>query len=76
MHNYNSKTKKISGVTGYEIGAYSITVQFRNYVKYLYTFASAGKKAIEVMKKLAIKNEGLSTYISQNKPRYESVTYA
>ena len=71
MQHYNSKNKKASGVTGYEISPDSILVQFRNNSKYLYSVASAGKKAIDAMKKLAIANKGLSTYISQNKPGYE-----
>jgi len=71
MHGYNSTGRKRSGVTGYEIGADHILVQFRDRTKYLYTFSSAGKTSIELMKRLSLANKGLSTYISQNKPPYQ-----
>jgi len=55
-----------SGVTGYEIGPVSISVEFNNEAVYIYTYKSAGKKAVEKMKELAAEGRGLSTYISQN----------
>lgn len=55
-----------SGVTGYEVTANSITVEFNHDAIYRYTYKSAGKKAIEKMKELAQAGRGLSTYISQN----------
>ncbi len=61
-----------SGVTGYEINDDSITVQFNHDAVYLYTYASAGKRSIEQMKKLAAAGKGLSTYISQTvKEKFE-----
>ena len=54
-----------SGVTGYEISDDSIRVEFNYDTVYEYTYASAGKRIIEKMKKLAVAGKGLSTYISQ-----------
>ncbi|MEL1243377.1 hypothetical protein AAEO56_03815 [Flavobacterium sp. DGU11] len=54
-----------SGVTGYEIHDHSIRIEFNNDTVYEYTYASAGKRIIERMKKLAAAGKGLSTYISQ-----------
>ena len=53
-----------SGVSAYEIGPDSITVQFKDGWFYLYTYASAGSGAIETMKQLAVKGVGLNSYIS------------
>jgi len=55
-----------SGVTGYEVSTAGISVEFNHDAVYLYTYKSAGKKAIEKMKELAEAGRGLSTYISQN----------
>tara|TARA_B100001105_G_C22298526_1_gene402748 strand:+ start:699 stop:923 length:225 start_codon:yes stop_codon:yes gene_type:complete len=61
-----------SGVSAYEIGSDSIAVAFGPDDKYLYTYASAGKRIIEKMKKLAVAGRGLSTYISQTvKEKFE-----
>lgn len=61
-----------SGVSAYQIGSDSIAVAFGPDDIYLYTYASAGKKMIEKMKKLAIAGKGLSTYISQKvKDKFE-----
>ena len=54
-----------SGVTAYEIGEKSISVEFNHDSIYLYSYTSAGKTNIEKMKRLAVKGKGLSTYISQ-----------
>ena len=54
-----------SGVTAYEADGESITVEFNHDAMYLYTYASAGKRTIEKMKRLAEEGKGLSTYISQ-----------
>ena len=69
---YKSSGTKISGVRSYRTGDDYIFVQFTNGATYLYTYSSAGKKNIETMKKLALANKGLSTYISQKKPAYQS----
>jgi hypothetical protein len=61
-----------SGVVAYKAGATSITVQFEDGAVYLYTYASAGRIAIERMKVLAATGKGLSTYIA----RYVRNAYA
>ena len=71
MLSYHSTGEKSSGVDAFKIGADSITVKFKNGATYLYTYSSAGKKMIELMKSLAQANHGLSTFISQNKPKYQ-----
>ncbi len=61
-----------SGVTGYEIRARSILVEFKEGHLYEYSYASAGRENVERMKALAISGRGLSTYISTEvKDRYE-----
>lgn len=71
MQSYNSASVKNSGVTGYKIGTDFIVVQFRDKTKYLYSYKSAGKIIVELMKRLALANKGLSTFISQSGPAYE-----
>lgn len=62
-----------SGVTGYEITADAILVEFGHDTVYKYSYKSAGKAVVEKMKALAAKGRGLSTYISQKvKDKYES----
>lgn len=63
-----------SGVRAYEIGRDSITVAFSgDDASYVYTYASAGKRHVEEMKKLARAGRGLSTYISRHvRKGYES----
>lgn len=70
MTNYISKSGKQSGVIAYSIDQNSITVVFKEHT-YKYTVASAGIAHIENMKRCAIASQGLSTYIAQNKPKYE-----
>jgi hypothetical protein len=53
-----------SGVVAYEIGAESITVKFVDGNKYVYTYDSAGAENVDHMKRLAIRGEGLSGFIS------------
>jgi predicted lipoprotein with Yx(FWY)xxD motif len=72
MTTYKSTSGKQSGVTAYEINENSILVEFRGGTKYLYSNSSAGKSAVEEMKQLALNSNGLSTYIAQNKPDYET----
>ena len=71
MQSYKSKSSKKSGAVGFEIGPDFIKVEFEKGEKYLYSYKSAGKRAIEEMKKRALANEGLSTFISQNDPPFE-----
>jgi len=68
---YHSTSGRSSGVDAFETSADSITVKFKNGTTYLYTYSSAGKRTIEWMKSLAHAHHGLSTFISQNKPRYQ-----
>ncbi len=55
-----------SGVSGYEIGLDSITVQFKDGGIYRYDYVSAGRENIEKMKRLALRGVGLNTFINQN----------
>ncbi|CAM3631657.1 hypothetical protein MUGA111182_00245 [Mucilaginibacter galii] len=60
-----------SGVTAYEIKVDSIVVEFKSGDKYLYSYDTPGKDAVEAIKILATKGVGLSTYISKDiKGRY------
>ena len=62
-----------TGVIAYRPGAHDIAVQFKNGATYLYTSHSAGLAAIMLMKLLAAKGAGLTTYINQYvKGRYEA----
>lgn len=55
-----------SGVQSYEIGSDYIIVQFIHDGSYLYNYKIPGSSHVERMKKLAVKGQGLSTYISKN----------
>ena len=62
-----------SGVVAYEIGNNSITVEFSDGKRYLYTYQSAGSDNIEQMKALAAAGRGLNSFINTNvKKRYAS----
>ncbi|HRP56422.1 hypothetical protein [Agriterribacter sp.] len=71
MRSYSSKSGKKSGVSAYHPGTNFITVQFNGKEVYTYTYRSAGRAAVEVMKKLAAAQKGLSTYIAQHDPPFE-----
>ena len=71
MTPYKSKSGKESGVEAYEIGTDFIKVLFKGWV-YHYTYGSAGQFDIEEMKSRATDGKGLSTYISQHDPPYET----
>lgn len=70
MESYKSRSRKPSGVIGFEIADKSISVQFTNRVVYNYTYDSTSEDVVEEMKALAIDQLGLSTFIAQNKPPY------
>jgi hypothetical protein len=53
-----------SGITGYELGADFIRVEFRNANVYLYTYASTGAQDVERMKRLAEAGDGLGAFIN------------
>jgi len=72
MTPYKSKSGKPSGVTGFKIGEDYIVIQFNYSDQYTYSYKSAGSTAIEKMSALAMKQKGLSTFISQHNPEYES----
>ena len=71
MTPYKSKSGKHAGVTAYQTGKDYIRVQFNHTDVYTYSYASAGKAAVEIMKQLALRSQGLSTYISRYQPGYE-----
>lgn len=61
--------KNLSGtspVSGYELGADSIRVQFPSR-SYLYSYESAGKENVEEMQRRALEGRGLASFISQNR---------
>ena len=55
-----------SGVRAYQIRENSIVVEFEGDGRYLYNYDRPGPRHVEEMKRLALKGEGLSTYISKN----------
>jgi hypothetical protein len=55
-----------SGVTAFGIGKNYIDIKFKDDFIYRYNEIKPGKHSIEIMKKLADKGEGLSTFISQH----------
>jgi hypothetical protein len=56
-----------SGVAAYEIGKTYIHVKFHGETGiYIYDYKRPGKAAVEQMKTLALKGQGLSTFISQH----------
>lgn len=55
-----------SPILAYGITDTSITIQYSDGGIYLYTYANPGKREVETMKKLAIRGDGLSTYINTN----------
>jgi len=69
---YISKSGKRSRVTAYETGTDFIIIEFNYKTKHKYSFESTGSTSVETMKKFALDSQGLSTYISQNSPRYET----
>ncbi|GEP50449.1 hypothetical protein FNO01nite_11210 [Flavobacterium noncentrifugens] len=54
-----------SGIKAYQISQQSIRIAFSDGSVYLYNYASNGKRAVEIMKGLAEKGIGLTTYINQ-----------
>ena len=62
-----------SGVEEYEIGTDYIVVKFYKTLRtYTYSYDSAGKDAVEHMKRLAKSGEGLNEYINRE-VRYKYV---
>lgn len=55
-----------SNVIGYDIGNDYITVYFKGSSKpYTYTYASAGRANVEMMKRLARSGSGLNSFINR-----------
>lgn len=55
-----------SGVERFEIGMDYIEVKFKTTSRtYIYSYASAGREAVEHMKRLAISGEGLNEFINK-----------
>jgi len=64
-----------SGVISSELGDDYVVVQFEDRGRwsiYRYTYSSAGRIAIEEMKRLALAGQGLNGYIKDTRPSYES----
>ena len=68
---YSSRSGKKSGVIAFETGSDFITVQFAGFETYRYSYKSAGASVVEKMKLLARAQQGLSTFIAQNDPKFE-----
>jgi len=67
-----------SNIIAYKIGEDFITIKFAGSLSFLginysrsYTYKSAGKNNVELMKKYALSAHGLSTFIEQYEPKYE-----
>ena len=71
MELYMSKSGKTAKITAYEIGKYSIIVEFDHKTRCIYTHNSTGVSTVEEMKLRASSYENLSNYINENKPSYE-----
>jgi hypothetical protein len=55
-----------SGVVAYEVGEKHIHIKFEGESSvYTFNYRRPGRKQVEQMKALALKGQGLSTYISQ-----------
>lgn len=55
-----------SSVAGYEFGDGSITVEFDDGSRYLYTNESAGSPNIMEMQRLALAGQGLNSFIDRS----------
>jgi hypothetical protein len=64
MERYTNRSGT-SGVTGYEFDESSITVEFNEGSRYLYTDASAGHENVVRMQQLAQRGAGLATFINR-----------
>ena len=64
MENYKNVYGN-SGVRAYQISSDSISIKFSDGSTYVYTYESTGWQSIEIMKELAQKGVGLTTFINQ-----------
>lgn len=60
-----------SNVSMYEITDNAILVMFRDHSIYCYSYSSAGRTHIEIMKQLAERGDGLNAYVNLKKVPYE-----
>lgn len=70
MRNYYSLSGKPSGIKGYKYGTDYIIIYFKRGSAYTYSANSCGTEHVDAMKRLADAQNGLSAYISRNKPTY------
>lgn len=64
-----------SGIRSYQIKSDRITVTFSTGSSYEYTYNSAGSDNIETMKSLAIRGQGLNSFINKHvKNKYSRKT--
>ena len=68
IEHYMSRTGRSSLVRGFTIGDDYITVHLTDNTISTYTYASAGKDAVERMKQYARNQSGLNSYILLYKP--------
>ena len=68
-------TGKRSSIQGYEYGEDYITIYFSNGSIYTYTLKSCGEGHLSTMKRIADTQSGLNTYLTRNKPPYESKSH-
>ena len=72
MQRYRNQSGS-SGIVAYELGEEYIDVKFVNGEVYHYTSRRPGPRDLQHMKELAVRGEGLSTFISRHiRTRYES----
>ena len=72
MQRYRNQSKS-SGVVAYELGEEFIDVKFVGGEIYHYTTRRPGARDLQHMKELALRGEGLATFISRHiRNRYES----
>lgn len=72
MQRYGNQSGS-SGVVAFELGEEFIDVKFRSGEIYHYTSRRPGFRDVAHMKELALRGEGLSTFISRHiRTRYES----
>jgi hypothetical protein len=65
VESYKSRSPSKAGAVGFEIGEDYILVEFVTGGIYLYNYLKPGRSHVEEMKKLALAQKGLSTYITQ-----------
>ncbi len=62
-----------SAIVGYQLGADHVIVQFNSERIYTYDYQTTGAENVERMKSLAVRGEGLNSFINKNvKDKYSS----